>query len=193
MTRGGWRALAPIIVLFGLVVAATVWWLADSTGESDDSGAVDIVATGRRFDDLAGLVDASDLVVVGTVVDVADGRTLTDPADPDAGLRTQLLQVEVDDVVIGDVSGPLVLEQEATLLDGTPMVVNGVAPLRVGDNGIMFLVRGDTDEFPYAALVNEQGWVPVLDAALAPIEPDDPIWGMWTGRSPLALREHLAD
>lgn len=143
-------------------------------------GAVPIEAVGPRFGSIAELVDASDLIVHGTVTEVDDGRTITDPADPAAGITTQLAHVQVDLVLVGQHDGPLIVEQEAALLDGTPVVVNGVAPLDVGDVGYLFLIAGDTDDFPYTALVDEQGWVPVIDGSLAPIDPT--VWGGLVGR-----------
>jgi hypothetical protein len=151
---------------------------------SDDGGgppeAVAVHAAGPTYTTLADLVAASDLVVVATVTELADGRTLTDPADPDAGIRTRLVTVEVSQVLAGTAPAPLVIEEEAALLDGTPIVVNGVEPSRRGDRGVYFLVAGGTADAPYHALVNEQGRYLVAGTGLRPAGTD-------------ALSQHLAE
>jgi hypothetical protein len=166
--------VGPVVLVVGVVLGA-VWWLRSGTDDSVPE-PVSIEATGPSFATLDELVAASDVVVLGVVSDVDDGRSVTDPTDPTAGIRTQLAAVEVDDVLAGGHDGPLVVEQEAELLDGTPVRVNGVDPLRVGDRGYLFLIRGDSDEFPYTAFVNEQGWVPIVDDRVAPTDADDPVW-----------------
>lgn len=183
---GGLRLAVPLIVIVAVVVAAGVWWLRDSS-EVSGPEPVEVAASGPRFADVAGLVGASDLVVVGTVVEIDNGRAITDPNDPTAGIRTQLASIDVTTVLLGDQHGPLVVEQEAILLDGTPLEVNGVAALVPGDEGLMFLTIGDSDEFPYAAFVNEQGWVPIVDGIIEPTHADDPVWG------PLAGKRYVAD
>lgn len=175
--RSGRRRVLALLVPAGLVVVCVgfaVWLL-----RPDDTRVVepvDIRAAGVRFDDLDALAAGSDFVVDGVVLAVDDGRALTDPSDPDAGITTQLAQVEVLGEVAGDAPGPLVVEQEAALLDGTPIRVNGVTPLAVGDRGLFFLVQGDGEDFPYTAFVNEQGWVPIVDGRVVPIDGEDPVW-----------------
>lgn len=171
----------PVLLVIIAAIGAVVWWPAGP----DDPVAepVSIVADGPRFATLEELVAASDLVVRATVTRVDEGRRITDPADPNSGIRTQLAAVTVDDVLVGTQDGTLLVEQEAALLDRTPVRVNGVDPLRVGDRGLMFLVRGTSDEFPYTALVNEQGWLPIVADRLAPLDPDDPVWTDVGGRS----------
>ncbi len=171
----------PIVVVVVAGLAA-LWWLRDD-GIDDAPNPVSIEATGPTFTTIDELVAASDLIVEATVVDVDDGRTITDPTDPASGILTQLARVEVDSVLAGTQAGPLVVEQEASLLDGTPLVVNGVAPLVAGDTGLMFLIRGDGDEFPYTAFVNEQGWVPIVEQRIAPIDPRDAVWADFADRS----------
>ena len=62
-------------------------------------------------------------------------------------------------VVKGPQSATVVVEQEASLLDGTPITVNGVSPLVVGDRGWFFLIDGDGEQFPYTALTTVDGFV----------------------------------
>ncbi|WP_040491959.1 hypothetical protein [Ilumatobacter nonamiensis] len=175
------RGRAFTVVLPALIVVASVVFAVWLFLPDDAEPQVDVDAQGPRFELPEQLVEASDLIVVGVVARVDDGRVLTDPGDPEAGIRTQLATVEVDAPLVGDVDDPLVVEQEAELLDGTRVTVNGVAPLAPGDRGLMFLVSGDSDEFPYTAFVNEQAWVPITDDRLDPIDPEDPIWREFVG------------
>lgn len=184
--RWALSALGPLL-LIAVASLSALWWL---RGDTENETPVSIEAVGPRFRSITELVDASDLVVHGTVTEIDDGRTITDSADPAAGITTQLAQVDVDMVLVGQHDGPLIVEQEAALLDGTPVVVNGVAPLNVGDVGYLFLIRGESDEFPYTALVNEQGWVPVVDGTLAPIDPT--VWGDLVGRPARDLDDAVA-
>lgn len=187
-----WSAavIGPVLLVIGVAVVAT-WWILGTTDEPSRE-PVAIEATGPRFSTVEELVAASQVVVRGTVTDVVEGRTITDPVDPTAGIRTQLAAVDVDVVFAGGDEGPLVVEQEAELLDGTPLRVNGVDPLRVGDTGYLFLVRGDSDDFPFAALVNEQGWVPIVDDLLAPIDVTDVAWSAYAGQPSGTLADTLA-
>lgn len=139
------------------VVAGAAWLgaLAVSGGD-DEPETVAIEAAGPTFGTLGELVAASDLVVLAEVVGIADGRTITDPADPTAGIRTRLVTVEVVQALVGEPPPVLVIEEEAALLDGTPIVVNGVEPSRRADRGVYFLVAGADPDAPYHALVNEQ-------------------------------------
>lgn len=186
-----WRTALPVVVVVA-VAAAGAWWVLGD-GADDAAAPVAIDADGPRYSTLDDLAAASDVVVVGTVVRVDEGRAITDPADPGAGIRTQLATVEVRELLAGESSGPLIVEQEAALLDGTPIVVDGVVPLVVGDTGALFVVRGDSDEFPYTAFVNEQGWLPIVDDVLTPIDPTDPVWSPLAGRSGHDLAENLTD
>jgi hypothetical protein len=149
-------ALPALIVL--AVAGYGVWLLTD-----DDSAAppapIDVAAAERAYDTIDQLAGASDLVVQGAVVAIEPGRALTDPADPTAGVRTQLVSVDVESVVKGDAATTVVIEQEATLLDGTPITVNGAAALHDGDRGWFFLIEGDGEQFPYTALTSSDGFV----------------------------------
>jgi hypothetical protein len=174
------RWVPPVLLVVAAVVTATLWARRD--GRDPQPETVAITAAGPHFDSAEALAAGSDVVVIATVTAVDAGRALTDPARPDAGIRTQLARLDVDRVVTGTVDGPLVVEQEATLLDGTPIAVNGLAPLVVGVSGVFFLVDGRSDEFPYRALVNEQGFVPVTNGRVAPVDDGDAIWKEWAGR-----------
>jgi len=154
MNRPTWGSIFPI----ALVLAVAIYGLWTLRSDSDVAGQppLPISAVGETYGSLADLADAADLVVDGTIVAVDDGRTLTDPADPTAGFSTALFQLDVAHVLIGSPTRTVIIEQEAALLDGTRIAVNGLTANRVGDSGIWFLVRGP-DDLPYLAIVNEQG------------------------------------
>jgi hypothetical protein len=105
------------------------------------------------------LVAASDLVVEATVTDVADGRTVTAADAPTTGIRTRLYELTVNRTLFGEAPTPLVVEEPAALLDGTPVVVDGMKPLREGDRAVWYLVAGTGPAQPYYAVVNAQGRV----------------------------------
>ena len=116
------------------VVAALAVAVVALSGD-DEAEPVELVSDGPRFASLSELVAASDAVVVGTVVAVSDGRLVTAPEDPDAGFRTRLVELSVERTLRGDPPTPVVVEEPAELLDGTPAVMDGMTPLAVGDAG----------------------------------------------------------
>jgi hypothetical protein len=136
---------------------------------------VDVEASGPRFTSLDDLAEASDLVVVGTIAAAGEGRVITDPADPEAGIRTVLLDVDVEQVITGRPPDRLVIEHEAALLDGTPITVGGVGPPPPGERGLYFLVAGGSDALPYHAFVGTQGRYSLADRGLAPVDGEDPV------------------
>ena len=176
-----WAAMPiALVVIIGTFFALTWWRGVPGDGVRPD--AVDVRASGPVYDTIDELAGASDRVVHVVVVDVDPGRAITAPGRPDAGVVTQLVQLEVVDG-IGDSTADIVVEQEASLLDGTPVIVNGLRPLTVGDEGIAFLVTGGDADFPYAALVNEQAWLPVIDDVVVPSVGVDVVESRWIGRS----------
>ena len=165
------RWLEVLLVTVPLLVGLG-WWVVSATRDEGQPEPLAVDAAGPHFATLDELVAASDLVVAGEVVSVGEGRTITDPSDPSAGIRTRLVTIAVTEPLVGDPPEPLVLEEEAALLDGTPIVVNGVAPSKVGDEGIYFLVGGTTTDAPYHALINEQGRYLVQAGTLVPAADD---------------------
>jgi hypothetical protein len=138
----------------------------------DSSGAPDAVAvtsdTRHRFSTLTELSASADLAVAGRVVAVERGRTFgavdSSGRASDRAVQSQVVTIEVEDVVArGDAvatpqPGTVVLvEEEAELVDGTPITVDGARPLRVGDAGIWFLTVSTDPEFPGFTVVNSQG------------------------------------
>ncbi len=75
-----------------------------------------------------------------------------------------MLTVEVRTVLLSRDPGTdppagavVLVEEEAALLDGTPIVVDGARRTRVGDAGIWFLAASRDPEFPGFTVVNSQG------------------------------------
>ena len=100
-----------------------------------------------RFDSLASMVATSDLVVVGTVRGVRDGRTV---GESDSAIQFTEATVSVDDVLRGaPVGSTVVLE------------VNDAADadwLRAGERSVFFLQRKDDGAAAtYYRPVNSQG------------------------------------
>ena len=86
---------------------------------------------------------------------------------------TRLLVLEVSDVLAGSADGDVIVEEPAPG-DGTPVVVDGIQPLDVGDQAVWFLVAGDGETMPYFALVNRQGRYTITGDTLRPAA-DDPL------------------
>jgi hypothetical protein len=154
---------------------------------------VDIRAESIRYEAIADLVAASDVIIEGTVVAVGEGRAITDPENPRSGIRTQLAEVEVQRSASADGDAPalVIVEQEARLLDGAPITVNGVAPLELGHHVVLLLISGDSEEFPYTTPVNEQGVFQVIDGEVTAADPTGTIGANLDGQPVEHLRAAL--
>jgi hypothetical protein len=174
------------------VLAGVVAVVVAVRGGSGDRSAIDIESSAADHRTLDDLVAASDLVVVATVADVTEGRQISAPADPDAAIRTRLMVLDVTDVLVGSSLGDVLVEEPATLADGTPVVVDGVEPLDVGEEAVWFLVGGDAEAMPYFAVVNRQGRYTVTDDTLEPAS-DDPLSGSLAGLGLDELSHRVTD
>jgi hypothetical protein len=168
------------VVLAGVVVAVVVLRGGGGgvpTGGADDAEPVAVSSDAPGFRDLAGLDAASDLVVAGRVTATAAGRWFGE-GDDGARIRSRLVTLAVDEVLRPPGStapSSLLVEEEGWLEDGSPLVVDGAAPSRVGDEGIWFLRRtgdGSTDAW---IVVNAQGRYLVAGDRLRGAEGDDPL------------------
>lgn len=159
LPRGLRVALIAVPVALAIGIAGVQTMADGDTGAGPPVSAapVDIASTAPRAVTLAELVTASDVVVLAEVIGDAPGRTITDPAQPTVGVQTRLVTLRVVEVVVGHATlasaQDVIMEQESTLLDGTPVRIDGIAPLEVGSRGIFFLVGPD----PYFSLVGPQG------------------------------------
>ena len=143
-----------------------------SNGDDDESGSTEPVAvtsdTRHRFATLAELAASADLAVAGRVVAIEPGRTFgavdASGRASDRAVQSQVVTIEVEDVVArADAVAPpqpgtlVLVEEEAGLVDGTPITIDGARPVRVGDAGIWFLNASTDPEFPGFTVVNSQG------------------------------------
>jgi hypothetical protein len=141
--------VAPVFLAF-----LVTWVIANQ--DDGPKQRVDIEAQEPMFTTLQELVNAADLVVVARATQVSDGRTVAAGSAARTAIRTQLVALEVGDVLDGSTEKHLVLEQEHALADGTPIIVNGTPPLVVGDEALLFLVKSADESAPYVALLNSQ-------------------------------------
>jgi hypothetical protein len=183
-----WARLALLAVPVAAAASVAVWMLSDGGSSPSEEPPLQVTADEPSYATIDELVAASDLIVTGTVVAVDDGRAITDPSDPEAGIRTRLASIGIDSVLVGEHGNTVIVEQEAALLDGTPIEVNGVSALAEGQSGLYFLVAGEGDEFPYHALVNRQGRFDVDGDALVAAAPGDPLAERIEAMTPSALR-----
>lgn len=163
----------PLLIVAVVAVGVAVAYFAqdDATPEP-----VDVRSDATGFENVEDLAAAADLIVEGAVVAVEDGRVISGSTDSNTGIRTQLAQVEVQLIAetTGEVPPIVVVEQEAGLLDGTPITVDGVAPLEIGQHVILLLVSGDSEEFPYTTPLSSQAVFYIADDAGELVSAADP-------------------
>lgn len=161
------RWLPAVAIVVGVVVAGFVL-----LGDDDKSKLVAVTSSAETFATLDELVTASDVVVVGTVTGSEDGRTITSPNDPDAGIRTRLVELDVTQTLHGEPPERLVVEEAEAFTDGTPIAVDAMDELREGDRAVWFLVTGGDEAMPYYATVNGQARYRVVGDMLDPAGDD---------------------
>ncbi len=73
-------------------------------------------------------------------------------------MRTQLLEVETGAVLAGpDPGRRIIVEEEVSLADGTPIVVDGLRPSTRGDQGFWFCVPSPDGAVPYLGAAGTAG------------------------------------
>lgn len=197
-----WRVVVPVVVV---VVALTVTAVVAGRSADDRAGRPDVDpapsstteppaeavdSDAPRYSTLAELRAAADLVVTGRVIDTTRGRVFGDTAAGTA-IRSRVVTVEVTSVVAGTDPGTrsLLVEEEGWLLDGTPLIVDGLAPSAVGDEGIWFLAAGGDPDLGAYVVVNFQGRYLTNGDALRGAAGDDPLV---TGLSGMGLEALVA-
>ena len=144
--------IAAVVVVLG---AAAAFGALRDRG-SGDPPPLAIHSSGATYTTLSQLVDASDVVIIGRARMVSPGRVFG--AAEGAGVRSQIVELEVGAVLAGDSPGAVVaVEEEATTSDGRAVVVDGLRPTRTGDQGLFFLVRSSDPAVPYFATVSTAG------------------------------------
>ncbi len=168
--RPRWAVALPAAAVVAAIVVAFLA-LGDADHDPDGAGAsgtassaslpADAVAVSSdapAADSLAELVDGADLVVRAEVVATERGRWFGDGGDG-ARIQSRLVTLRVTDVLAGraPAAPTLLVEEEGWLEDGAPLVVDGAAPSRVGDEGVWFLVDGGDPELGAYVVVGVQG------------------------------------
>ena len=142
--------------LVGLLLVGAALLGAWRSARAPEPSAVAITSTGTVFSSVDALTDAADVVVIARAVAVSPGRTFA--ASGGDGIRSQIVRLEVGAVLAGGNPGPTIaLEEEATTATGEPVVVDGLRPTRVGDQGIFFLERSREEGVPYYATLGSAG------------------------------------
>lgn len=158
MSAGRGVAWVPaVVVVVAAGVLGTVLLVRDDGGSGDaepEALAVDAESV-YQFASLEEMVDAGDAVVVGTVTSVERGRLVGEPDD--GGVVSRTVAIDVDEVLAGDAGTTILMEEEGWLPDGTPLIVNGVAPSEAGDHGMYFLDAVADPERPFYVVINSQG------------------------------------
>lgn len=157
-----------------------------------------------RFTTLGELVAATDLVVVGHAVNTDRGRTFGDPGS--TVMESRLITLEIDDVVRAGTGPTLdvtagaaaVVEEPGWLQDGTPLIVDGVAPTEPGDAVLWFLdavpspALDAADASPAYVLVGPQGHYRIDGDRLVPAAGEDPLSERLAGLGPDGLAAAVA-
>jgi hypothetical protein len=155
---GGGARLARTVPLVAAVAAAagvgTSLLVLDEDPAEPEPLAVEATSI-YDFATLDELVAASDAIVVGTVVAVDEGRLIGDPAA--GAVISRVATVRIEAALAGDADDLVIVEEEGWLPDGTPLIVDGVAPTAVGDEGIWFLDDTGDRELPGYLVINSQG------------------------------------
>lgn len=131
----------------------------------------------QTYPDLASLARASDLVVRGHVTRVQRGRVIGDPTAGDA-IVSKIVTVTVDTSLRGSLGAgaTVLIEEEGWLVDGSPVLVNGVTPPAEGDEAVWFLQAVTDPELTGYIQTNGQGRYQILpDGALRGAAPADPL------------------
>lgn len=159
------------------------------TTATTEPGPVRIESDSPAYATLDELLAASDLVVRARVTSTDRGRVFGEPGEETA-LESRLVALEVTETLRGEEPPPEILvEEEGWLLDGSPLIVDGLAPSATGDDAIWFLVdpsEDATEATPFVT-VNAQGRYLVVDDRLVGPDGDDPLVTRIEAMTPTAL------
>ena len=91
------------------------------------------------FDSLEGMIATSDLVVLGEVTAIRQGRLLV-PQEVATSHRLRDATVTISEILKGEYTGStLVIEEQGYLADGTPYELTEMPWSQIGDVGVFFL------------------------------------------------------
>lgn len=156
----------------------------DGGGGGDDGSTsvaepppVDIASDSPTYATLDELLAASDLVVRARVTSTERGRVFGEPGEATA-IESRLVALEVTETLRGpEPPAEILVEEEGWLLDGSPLIVDGLVPSAAGDDAIWFLVdpSDDPQEATPFVTTNAQGRYLVVDGTLLGPDGDDPL------------------
>jgi hypothetical protein len=191
--RVRWRLLGPVVaVLVAVGVAVALTQPAPDEPPAPARPPVAVTSDAPRVATLEELASSADLVVRAEVVATERGRVFGEPGG--GAVESRLVTLAVDDVLTGAAStgASLLVEEEGWLEDGTPLIVDGAEPSRVGDDGIWFLDAVGTVDEPVYVVVSAQGRFLVDGDRLTGASGDDPLVATLSGLSADALTARLA-
>lgn len=195
----GWVAPALALVVAGVLAVTLV-----AGGGSDDRpiagttttttpDPVRIESDSPAYATLGELLAATDLVVRARVTSTDRGRVFGEPGEETA-LESRLVALEVTETLRGTAPpAEILVEEEGWLLDGSPLIVDGLVPSATGDDAIWFLVDPSEDPQEPTPFVttNAQGRYLVVDGALVGADGPDPLVAELTAMTPEELERAI--
>lgn len=196
-------AVVVAAVLAGVLLAGGGGSPSDDGGGGGDDGAestspaepppVDIASDSPAYATLDELLAASDLVVRARVTSTERGRVFGEPGEATA-IESRLVALEVTETLRGpEPPAEILVEEEGWLLDGSPLIVDGLVPSAAGDDAIWFLVdpSDDPQEASPFVTTNAQGRYLVVDGTLLGPDGDDPLVLRIEQLGPTALEDAI--
>lgn len=145
--------LIGILPLISIVIAVLIYTFLPDREPKPQA----ITADETSYASLKDLTAASDLIVIAKATETKTGRLISSWSDSTTSVRTELVTLKVGQILKGSTGESIVLEQEKSIGDKTPIVVNDVQPTKVNDEGLFFLQQSKDEAAPYVALINRQG------------------------------------
>ncbi len=189
--------MAPVLALVVAAVLAVVLVAGGGSEEPPDAGTttttapqpVRIESDSPAYATLEEQLAATDLVVRARVTSTERGRVFGEPGEETA-LESRLVALEVTETLRGaQPPAEILVGEEGWLLDGSPLIVDGLVPSATGDDAIWFLVDPSEDPQEPTPFVttNAQGRYLVVDDALIGADGTDPLVGELVAMTPEEL------
>lgn len=172
--------------------------LSSSPGDLSTEPPTQIIATSGPsyyFESTSDMAATSDLVVVGTVSQVAQGRQLGDPADNEEDpMYVRDATVSVEEVLKGSPTESVVVEQQGIFPStGVTVALEDSPWLQVGDRGVFFLYDSSDPGQPpdHYYLINSVGLI-LLDGSQVISFSETPLAASYLDMAPAELLESVA-